>query len=97
MWMEHLNKWSMEHVTDVVRMEFYLVLFSSTILGLVNIFKSGRQWSHKRDFIYIKCCAKGFFSEINILGGKWLLKVAKENEKMRFFLQWTGIRKSFRI
>jgi len=32
-----------------------------------------------------------------MLGGKWLLKVAKENEKLSFFLQWAGIRKSFRI
>ena len=39
-------------------------------LGLVDIFKSGREWSHMRDFIYIKCCAKGFFSEISILDDK---------------------------
>ena len=49
-----------------------------------------------RDF-YIKCCAKGFFSEMSILDNKWLLKIAKINEKMRFSLQWAGIRKSFRI
>ena len=45
-------------------------------LGLVDIFKSGRQWSHMRDFIYIKCC--GFFSEISILDDKWLLNIAKK-------------------
>ena len=50
-----------------------------------------------RDFIYIKFCAKGFFSEISILDNKWLLKIAKKNEKMRFSLQWAGIGKSFRI
>ena len=49
-----------------------------------------------RDF-YIKCCAKGFFSEMSILDNKWLLKIAKKNEKLCFSLQWAGIRKSFRI
>ena len=49
-----------------------------------------------RDFINIKCCAKGFFSGISILDNKWLLKIAK-NEKIRFSLQWTGTRKTFRI
>ena len=29
-------------------------------------------------YIYIKCCAKGFFSEIIILDNKWLLKLAKK-------------------
>ena len=47
-----------------------------------------------RDFIYIKCCAKGFFSEMSILDNEWLLKIT--NEKMRFSLQWAGMRKSFR-
>ena len=68
-----------------------------TLLGLVDIFKSGGVWSHMRDFIYIKCCAKGFFSEISILDNKWLLKIAKKNEKLRFSLQWAGIRKSYTI
>ena len=40
---------------------------------------------------------KGFFSKISILGDKWLLKIAKKNEKMRFSLQWAGIRKSYTI
>ena len=44
-------------------------------VGLVDIFKSGQEWSHMKDFIYIKCCAKGFFSEISILDDKWLLKI----------------------
>ena len=35
--------------------------------------KSGGEWNHMRDFIYIKCCTKGFFSEISILDDKWLL------------------------
>ena len=47
-------------------------------IGLVGIFTSGREWSHMRDFIYIKCCAKGFFSEISILDDKWLLKIAPD-------------------
>ena len=46
-----------------------------------------------KDFIYIKCCAKGFFSEISILGDKWLLKNAPNNEKLRFTLHWVGIEK----
>ena len=50
-----------------------------------------------RVFIYIKYCAKGFFSEISILGDKWLLKIAEKNEKMRISLQWAGIRKSYSI
>ena len=45
----------------------------SNTVGLVDIFKSGQEWSHMRDFIYIKCCAKGFFSEIS--DDKWLLKI----------------------
>ena len=49
-----------------------------------------------RDFIYIKGCAKGFFSK-SILNNKWLSKIAKKNEKMRFSLHWAGIGKSFRI
>ena len=36
------------------------------------------------DFIYIKCCAKGFFSEISILDNKWLLKIAKKMRKCIF-------------
>ena len=47
-----------------------------------------------RDFINIKCCAKGFFSEMSILDNKWLLKIAK---KMRKCIFQAGIRKSFRI
>ena len=54
------------------------------ILGLVNIFESGWEWSHMRDSIYIKCCAKGFFSEIIILDNKWLLKIAKKMRKCIF-------------
>ena len=42
--------------------------------GLVDIFKSGQEWGHMRDFMYIKCCAKG--SEISILDDKWLLQMA---------------------
>jgi len=37
-----------------------------------------------RDLIYIKCCAKGFFSEISILDNKWLLKIAKKMRKCVF-------------
>ena len=37
-----------------------------------------------RDFIYIKCCAKGFFSEMSILDNKWLLKIAKKMRKCVF-------------
>ena len=73
------------------------ILMVAVVLGLVDIFKSGREWSHMRDFMYIKCCAKGFFSDISILDNKWLLKIAKKNEKMRFSLQWAGIRKSYTI
>ena len=58
-------------------------------LGLVDIFKSGGVWSHMRDFIYIKCCAKGFFSEISILDNKWLLKIAKKMRKCVFL--FTGL------
>ena len=53
-------------------------------VGLVDIFKSGQEWSHMRGFIYIKCCAKGFFSEICIKGDKWLLKNAKKMRKCVF-------------
>ena len=53
-------------------------------LGLVDIFKSGGEWSHMRDFIYIKCCAKGFFSKMSILDNKWLLKIAKKMRKCVF-------------
>ena len=42
-----------------------------------------------RDFIYIKCCAKGFFSEISILDNKWLLKIAKKMRKCVFL--FTGL------
>ena len=45
-------------------------------LGVVDIFKSGTKWGHMKDFIYTKCCAKGFFSEISILEDKWLAKKA---------------------
>ena len=45
----------------------------------------------------IKCCAKGFFSEISILDKKWLLKIAKKKEKMHFSLHWAGIGKTFII
>ena len=69
----------------------------SGALGLVDIFRSGGGWSHMREFIYIKCCPKGFFSEISILDNKWLSKIAKKNEKMHFSLQWAGTKKSFRI
>ena len=31
-----------------------------------------------RDFMYVKSCAKGFFSELSILDDKWLLKIAKK-------------------
>ena len=31
---------------------------------------------YKRFYIYIKSCAKGFFSEISILDNKWLSKIA---------------------
>ena len=48
----------------------------TVVLGLVDVFKSGREWSHMRDFIYTKCCAKGFSSEVSILDDKWLLKIA---------------------
>ena len=53
-------------------------------IGLVDIFKSGWEWSHMRDFIYIKCCAKGFFSEMSILDNKWILKIAKKMRKCVF-------------
>ena len=56
----------------------------SGALGLVDIFRSGGEWSHMREFIYIKCCAKGFFSEISILDNKWLLKIAKKMRKCVF-------------
>ena len=42
-----------------------------------------------RDLIYIKCCAKGFFSEISILDNKWLLKIAKKMRKCVFL--FTGL------
>ena len=48
----------------------------TTVLGVVDIFKSGAKWGHMKDFMYIKCCAKGFFSEISILEDKWLAKKA---------------------
>ena len=56
-----------------------------TLLGLVDIFKSGGELSHMRDYIYIKCCAKEFFSEISILDDKWLLKIVKKRRKYVFF------------
>ena len=37
-----------------------------------------------RDFICMKCYAKGFFSEISILDDKWLLKIAKKMRKCVF-------------
>ena len=40
-------------------------------------------------YIYIKCCAKGFFSEISILDNKWLLKIAKKMRKCVFL--FTGL------
>ena len=60
--------------------------FSSmnVVVGLVNIFKSEWEWSHMRDFLYIKCCAKGFYSQISILDNKWLLKIAKKWENAFF-------------
>ena len=73
-----------------------MVQYNSS-LGLVDIFRGRREWSHMKDFIYIKCCSKGFFSEISILGDKWLLKIAEKNEKMCISLQWAGIRKSYSI
>ena len=73
-----------------------MVQYNSS-LGLVDIFRGRQEWSHMKDFIYIKCCSKGFFSEISILGDKWLLKIAKKNEKMRFSLHWAGNGKSFII
>ena len=39
---------------------------------------------YERFYIYIKCCAKGFFSEIIILDDKWLLKLAKKMRKCVF-------------
>ena len=57
-------------------------------VGLVDIFKSGQEWCHMKDFMYINCCAKGFFSEISILGNKWLLKIATSmRENLFVFLQ----------
>ena len=49
----------------------FLIFYDSdvkryVVVGLVDIFESGWVWSHMRDFIYIKCCAKGFFSEMSI-------------------------------
>ena len=63
----------------------------------MTFFKSGAKRGHMKDFMYTKCCAKGFFSEISISEDKWLAKKVKKNEKMRFSLQRVGIGKSCRI
>ena len=63
----------------------------------MTFFKSGAKRGHMKDFMYTKCCAKGFFSEISILEDKWLVKKVKKNEKMRFSLQRVGIGKKCRI
>ena len=52
-------------------------------------FKSGQERGHMRDFIYINCCAKGFFTERSILEDKWLLKMTKNMRKCVFlFNEW---------
>ena len=63
----HKSEWP---ITAMVFVISKLLACTSGPLGLVNIFKSGWEWIHTRDFIYIKCCAKGFFSEISILDNK---------------------------
>ena len=47
-----------------------------------------------RDLIYIKCCAKGFFSEISILDNKWLLKIAKKMKKCVFLFNGLELEKN---
>ena len=69
-----------------VQYEWCHVLFeNNTVIGLVDIFKSGLEWSHMSYFIYIKFCAKEFFSEISILDDKWLSKIVKKRRKYVFF------------
>ena len=52
-------------------------------------FKSGQELGHMRDFIYMNCCAKGFFTERSILEDKWLLKMTKNMRKCIFlFNEW---------
>ena len=59
----------------------------------MTFFKSGANKGHMKDFMYIKCCAKGFFSEISILVDKWLAKKVKKNEKMYFNPKWFTFKK----
>ena len=50
----------------------------------MTFFKSGAKRGHMKDFMYTKCCAKGFFSEISILEDKWLVKKVKKMRKCVF-------------
>ena len=68
------NNFEIVFLKNIDNLSFIIVHDSP--LGLVNIFRSGQEWSHMSNFIYKKCCAKGFFSEISILYNKWLLKIA---------------------
>ena len=65
-----------ENVFTVYSTDRVLVSKLIYLLGLVNIFKSVPEWGHMRDFIFTKCCGKGFVSEIRMLDDKWLLKMA---------------------
>ena len=56
----------------------------SDILGVVDIFHKLGKAGSKKYFMYTKCCAKGFFSEISILED--FAKKGKKNEKMHFSL-----------
>ena len=70
------NNFEIVFLKNIDNLSFIIVHDSP--LGLVNIFRSGQEWSHMSNFIYKKCCAKGFFSEISFLGNKWFLKIAKK-------------------